>query len=137
VLAQHRIILRLRLDLFDAIMSQVTIFSLRSLDLHFVYDGSPLVVSLLGQEIAFFDESRTGELISRLASDTGAVAGDLSWLFRWSIESVVRVLGVSAYFFTVSRRLALVAWSIIPVVTIINRQYGSFLHKNSQRVQVK
>ena len=38
--------------------------------------------SILRQEQAFFDKSSTGDLISRLTSDCGEMAGDLTWFFR-------------------------------------------------------
>jgi len=49
--------------------------------------------SMLRQEQAFFDATNTGELISRLTSDCGEMAGDLTWFFRFSVEAVVRILG--------------------------------------------
>ena len=49
--------------------------------------------SMLRQDQAFFDKTSTGELISRLTSDCGEMAGDLTWFFRFSVEAVVRILG--------------------------------------------
>lgn len=49
--------------------------------------------SMLRQEQAFFDKTNSGELISRLTSDCGEMAGDLTWFFRFSVEAVVRILG--------------------------------------------
>lgn len=49
--------------------------------------------SLMRQEQAFFDTTSTGDLISRLTSDCGEMAEDLTWFFRFSVEAVVRMLG--------------------------------------------
>ena len=49
--------------------------------------------SILQQDQAFFDESNTGDLVSRLTSDCGEMAGDLTWFFRFSVEAVVRITG--------------------------------------------
>jgi hypothetical protein len=49
--------------------------------------------SMLRQDQAFFDKTNSGELISRLTSDCGEMAGDLTWFFRFSVEAVVRILG--------------------------------------------
>lgn len=49
--------------------------------------------SLMRQEQAFFDTTNTGDLISRLTSDCGEMAEDLTWFFRFSVEAVVRMLG--------------------------------------------
>jgi ABC-type multidrug transport system fused ATPase/permease subunit len=91
--------------------------------------------SIMHSSMAFFDSSNTGELVSRLTSDCAAIANDLSWVFRWSVESIVRVIGISGYLMLVSWRLALVAYAIIPVIAVINKLYGNFLHSNSQKVQ--
>jgi len=57
--------------------------------------------AILSQEMAFFDEQSTGDLISRLTADVGEMANDLTWVFRWSLEAVVRVTGISLYLFFV------------------------------------
>ena len=49
--------------------------------------------SILRQEHAFFDRTNTGDLLSRLTSDCGEMAGDLTWFFRFSIEALVRITG--------------------------------------------
>ena len=47
--------------------------------------------SLIKQETAFFDECSTGELVSVLTADTQAIADDLTWVFRFSIEAIARI----------------------------------------------
>eukprot|EP00976_Prorocentrum_cordatum_P082893 1185018-Prorocentrum_minimum.AAC.3 len=89
--------------------------------------------SLLDQEISFFDSQSTGNLISRLTSDIGEMANDLTWVFRWSLEAVVRVGGISIYLFWVSWQLALLAWIVAPIIAIINRFYGNWLNKKPSR----
>jgi len=91
--------------------------------------------SILKQEIAFFDRTTSGELASRLNSDCGEMAGDLSWFFRFSIESVVRITGITTYMLLRCPRLGACALSIIPVVAVVNKYYGSWLNKNAQKVQ--
>ena len=49
--------------------------------------------SILRQESAFFDAANTGDLISRLTSDCGEMAQDLTWFFRFSVEAAVRITG--------------------------------------------
>ncbi len=49
--------------------------------------------SMLRQDQAFFDKTNSGELISRLTSDCGEMAGDLTWFFRFSVEAIVRIFG--------------------------------------------
>jgi ABC-type multidrug transport system fused ATPase/permease subunit len=106
--ANQRIVRKLRLDLFTR---------------------------LLCQEVAFFDIHSSGELSSRLNSDCGEMAGDLTWFFRFSIESVVRITGITVYMIVRCPLLGTCAIAIIPAVALINKAYGDWLHRNSKNVQ--
>jgi ATP-binding cassette subfamily B (MDR/TAP) protein 9 len=106
--AQQKLIRGLRIDLFRAILKQ---------------------------EVGFFDITTTGELTSRLSSDTSEMANDLTWVFRFTIEALVRIGGITVYMFVREWRLALMACAVIPVCAGINRVYGNWLHKNAQKVQ--
>ncbi len=97
VVAQQRIVRRVRTQLFAAI---------------------------LRREMSFFDEQQTGALLSRLTSDCSTLASDLTWVFRWSLEAVVRASGISAYVFVASPRLGLLAWALVPATALANRAYG-------------
>jgi ABC-type multidrug transport system fused ATPase/permease subunit len=65
--------------------------------------------------------SLSGALSSRLNNDCSAMAGDLTWFFRFSIESVVRITGITAYMLIRSPRLGTCALSIIPIVAAVNK----------------
>jgi ABC-type multidrug transport system fused ATPase/permease subunit len=91
--------------------------------------------AMMRQEQAFFDKNNTGELMSRLSSDCGEMAGDLTWFFRFSVEAVVRITGIAAYMIIRSPYLGLCTIGIVPVVGIINKIYGDWLGKNAKKVQ--
>jgi len=91
--------------------------------------------AILGQEMAYFDKVHTGELTSRLTSDCGEMAGDLTWFFRFSIEATVRIAGISLYMLIRCPPLGCTALSIIPVVALANKKYGNWLAKNATAVQ--
>ena len=92
-------------------------------------------LSILGQEIGFFDCVTSGELASRLNSDCGEMAGDLTWFFRFSIESVVRIIGITTYMLLRCPELGLVVISIVPLVATVNKYYGNWLSENAKLVQ--
>jgi len=94
-----------------------------------------LFQKILGFEVGFFDKNKTGELISRLTADTTEMAGDLTWFFRFSIESIVRISGIVTYMLITSPKLGFVACTMIPIIAAINKRYGSWLHDNSKKVQ--
>ena len=106
--AQQRIIRGLRLDLFGAI---------------------------LRQDISFFDATKSGEITSRLTADCAEMANDLTWVFRFTIEALVRIGGILGYMFYRSWRLGLLALAIVPITALINRFYATFMHHNQQAVQ--
>lgn len=47
--------------------------------------------SIIGQEIAFFDSSKTGELINRLSSDTEIVSNSVTQNLSDGLRSVAQV----------------------------------------------
>lgn len=91
--------------------------------------------TLLGQEMSFFDSTSTGDLTSRLTADCGQMASDLTWVFRFSIEAIVRVTIIIVYLVVQCPKLGSITIVVLPVVAIVNQRYGYFLQKNSTRVQ--
>jgi ATP-binding cassette subfamily B protein len=80
--------------------------------------------SLLEQEIGFFDQHRTGDLTSRLASDTAVLQGAVSIYIAIALRNVTTVLGGLALLFYTSPRLTLVMLAVVPVVTAGALLYG-------------
>ena len=94
-----------------------------------------LFEKLVGQEIGYFDVTPSGELASRLTTDIATIANDMTWVFRFSIEAVARIVGVSATLFHTDWRLALVTCSVIPAMAAANRLYSKLLRDNAILVQ--
>ena len=94
-----------------------------------------LFQNILRQEMGFFDATSVGFLTSRLNSDTAEMSNNLTFVFRFSIESVVRIGGIMTYMFLREWRLALAACTAIPFIALVNRHYGRWLHDNAQQVQ--
>ncbi|KFO34211.1 ATP-binding cassette sub-family B member 10, mitochondrial [Fukomys damarensis] len=94
-----------------------------------------LFSSVLRQEIAFFDKTRTGELINRLSSDTAllgrSVTENLSDGLRAGAQASV---GVGMMFF-VSPSLATFVLSVVPPMSILAVIYGRYLRKLSKATQ--
>ncbi|MCK6523535.1 ATP-binding cassette domain-containing protein [Myxococcota bacterium] len=94
-----------------------------------------LYAALIRQEIAFFDERRTGELTSRLAADTAvlqsAVTVNLSMLLRFLVMALG---GIGALFWT-SWRLTVVTLAIVPLVVVGAAMFGSVFRRTSREVQ--
>uniref|UniRef100_A0A8C8Z7E6 ATP-binding cassette sub-family B member 10, mitochondrial n=1 Tax=Prolemur simus TaxID=1328070 RepID=A0A8C8Z7E6_PROSS len=94
-----------------------------------------LFSSILRQEVAFFDKTRTGELINRLSADTAllgrSVTENLSDGLRAGAQASV---GISMMFF-VSPSLATFVLSVVPPMSIIAVIYGRYLRKLTKVTQ--
>nr|XP_021382812.2 ATP-binding cassette sub-family B member 10, mitochondrial [Lonchura striata domestica] len=91
--------------------------------------------SIVKQEIAFFDKTRTGELINRLSSDTAllgrSVTENLSDGLRAGAQASV---GVGMMFF-VSPSLAAFVLSVVPPLAVLAVIYGRYLRKLTKMTQ--
>ena len=90
-----------------------------------------LYAAALKQECAYHDKCATGDLASRISTDTRAMADKLTWVFRFFLEAIVRTGGVMGYMLFMCWPLALVAISIVPITTQVNRIYGQFQYRIS------
>ena len=91
--------------------------------------------AIIQQEIGFFDATKTGELTSRLTSDTqvlqSAVTSNLSMALRFGMQAIG---GVIVLFFT-SLELASIMIVAVPTVVGLARIYGRKVRALSRQVQ--
>jgi ABC transporter fused permease/ATP-binding protein len=91
--------------------------------------------AIVRQEIAFFDERRTGELTNRLSADTtvlqNTVTVNVSMLLRFLILGV----GAIGFLFYTSWRLTLVTLAIVPLIAIGAGVFGRRMRALSREVQ--
>ncbi|XP_041457068.1 ABC transporter B family member 27-like [Lytechinus variegatus] len=94
-----------------------------------------LFAAIIRQEVAFFDTNRTGELTSRLSSDTqvvqNAVTVNISMLVRYSFQ----ILGSIAIMFSQSASLTGVLLSVVPIIAIGAVQYGRYVQNFQKNFQ--
>jgi len=107
-LAGERVVARLRTDLYTAIIRQ---------------------------DVAFFDQTRTGELTNRLASDTAVLQNTVTVNISMALRFGVGAIGGIALLLVMSPTLTLVALSVVPVVTVGAALYGRVLRNLSKDVQ--
>ncbi|KAK3237646.1 hypothetical protein CYMTET_52292 [Cymbomonas tetramitiformis] len=91
--------------------------------------------SLVRQELAFFDKTRTGELMNRLSSDTAtlqdAATVNISMLLRY----VLQILGSLVFMFIISWKLTLVMLAVVPFVAMGTAYYGMSIRKFRKEFQ--
>lgn len=94
-----------------------------------------LMGSLLKQEISFFDESRLGDLLSRLGTDTEVVQRGLSVNVSVVIRYTIQVIGGLILMLYLSASLSLIIILLIPLLVIFSLFWSKKLRVLSKRVQ--
>lgn len=94
-----------------------------------------LFMSILGQEIGFFDMSRTGELTNRLASDTTVLQNTVTVNVSMALRYIVGAVGGTIMLLWMSPRLTVVAIAVVPIIAVSAAVYGRWLRSLSRKVQ--
>jgi len=94
-----------------------------------------LYKSLLDQEIAFFDERRTGELTSRLGSDTATIQSAVSANVSMGLRNLAQGLGGIGFLLFTSPVLTGLMLLVVPAIAVGAVLYGRRIRKLSREVQ--
>lgn len=91
--------------------------------------------SILNQEIAFFDSTKSGELVSRLSSDTTLLQKATSQAVPEVMVGLVKLIACVALMFWLSPELAGVSIGCVIVVFLVVAPFGTWIGKLSKRYQ--
>jgi subfamily B ATP-binding cassette protein MsbA len=101
-----------------------------------VYDlRFALFSRLQSLSLGFYHERKTGELLSRVITDVGAMQTMITQYFGQALSSMVSILGLSAYLFYLNWKLAVLALLVFPVAVWPIRNFGRRLRGLSRQVQ--
>jgi ATP-binding cassette subfamily B protein len=90
---------------------------------------------LIIQEIGFFDQQRTGELINRLSSDTTVLQNTVSANVSMGLRNLAQVLGGVALLSWTSPTLTALMLVVVPPVVVAAVYFGRKIRKLSREVQ--
>lgn len=90
---------------------------------------------LMSQEIGFFDRTRTGELLSRLASDTQILQNTVSVNVSMLLRNLASGLGGVALLLTLSAKLTGIMLLVVPPVAAGAALFGQRVRRYSKRAQ--
>ncbi|GAB4828664.1 ABC transporter B member 27 [Ancistrocladus abbreviatus] len=90
---------------------------------------------LIQQEIAFFDVTRTGELLSRLSEDTQVIKNAATTNLSEALRNVSTVFIGLVFMFSSSWKLTLLALAVVPVISIVVRKFGRYVRELSHATQ--
>uniref|UniRef100_A0A8C6U7E2 ABC-type oligopeptide transporter ABCB9 n=1 Tax=Neogobius melanostomus TaxID=47308 RepID=A0A8C6U7E2_9GOBI len=94
-----------------------------------------LFTTLMRQEIGFYDENHTGDLLSRLSADTTQVSDLVSQNVNILLRSVVKAVGFSIFMFSISAKLTVVTLMGLPFIGLVSQLYGDYYKKLTKAVQ--
>lgn len=90
---------------------------------------------LLFLTMSFYDERRTGELISRITSDIGIIQNTFSITVAELIrQMVILIFGISLIFIT-APKLSLFMLILVPALIVLAMIFGRFIRKLSKKTQ--
>ncbi|GMH15130.1 hypothetical protein Nepgr_016971 [Nepenthes gracilis] len=90
---------------------------------------------LIEQEIAFFDVTRTGELLSRLSEDTQIIKNAATTNLSEALRNLSTTFVGLAFMFSSSWKLTLLSLAVVPVISIAVRKFGCYLRELSHATQ--
>nr|AIE39898.1 ABC transporter B family member 25 A1-2.1 variant [Triticum turgidum subsp. durum] len=90
---------------------------------------------LINQEIAFFDVTRTGELLSRLSEDTQIIKNAATTNLSEALRNLTTTAIGLGFMFSTSWKLTLLSLAIVPVISAVVRKFGRFLRELSHQTQ--
>ncbi|XP_062399139.1 ATP-binding cassette sub-family B member 9 isoform X1 [Sardina pilchardus] len=91
--------------------------------------------SLMRQEIGFFDLNHTGDITSRLTSDTTQVSDLISLNVNLFLRSFIKSMGFFVFMFGMSWKLTLVTIMGFPYIAVVSKIYGEYYKKLTKEVQ--
>lgn len=91
--------------------------------------------AIVAQEIAFFDERRTGELTNRLASDTAVLQNTVTANLSMLLRNLAQIVGGVALLLYTSPKLTLLMLTVVPPIAIAAVIIGRRIRKLSREVQ--
>ena len=103
----------------------VTIMSAR-IERNIAYD---LLLSAMNKDIAFFDENKTGDIMSRLTSDLGAIKHGLSSTFEIFMSNFIKITISIIIMSFISWKLTLALLGGVLPCTLLMFCFGGMIHK--------
>jgi ATP-binding cassette subfamily B protein len=88
--------------------------------------------NLVGQEIAFFDQNRTGDLLSRLGTDAATIQAAATVNLSAALRSTAATVGGMALLFYTSPALAALMLVVVPVVVVATLIVGRSIRRLSR-----
>jgi subfamily B ATP-binding cassette protein MsbA len=94
-----------------------------------------LYAHLLGLDARFFASHRTGDLTSRLTNDVGSVRAAVTTALVELVTQTLSLVGSVVLMVLLNWRLSLLAFAIVPAVSLMARFFGARIRRLAKAVQ--
>jgi hypothetical protein len=94
-----------------------------------------LFEALLAQEIAFYDQTKTGDITSRLTADTQKVSDQVELNVNVFLRSFMQAVLTLAFMFGISFELGLLAFVTVPNIVFGSKIFRNYIRRISKGVQ--
>jgi ATP-binding cassette, subfamily B, multidrug efflux pump len=120
--------------LFLFLMRRIIIGASRDIE----YDiRNDFFARLAQQPLGYYQERRTGDLMSRATNDLNAVRMMIGPAIMYSSSTILVFVIAIALMLTIDLRLTLIALIPLPFVTVAVRYFGSAIHKRFEEIQAQ
>ncbi|KAF2899958.1 hypothetical protein ILUMI_06225 [Ignelater luminosus] len=96
-----------------------------------------LFASILKQDIAFFDQQRTGEIVNRLTSDIQDFKSSFKQVVSGGLRASTQIIGCSISLIVISPQMTFITLLCVPAVIVLGSAVGSVLRQTSRRAQAQ
>ena len=90
---------------------------------------------LMKQEVAFYDTTKSGELVNRLASDTDVLKNAVTTNISMGLRFSATIIGALIVMLAMSWKLTLLIVGTVPVLICVASTYGSYVGKLARLTQ--
>lgn len=84
---------------------------------------------------SYYQRTRTGDIMARATNDLNAVRMLLGPAIMYSANTLVFTVGALIFMFSISPKLTLLAFTPLPVASIIVQYFGRRIHERFERIQ--
>lgn len=96
-----------------------------------------LFKQIIIQDLCFFDENRTGELVNRLTADVQDFKSCFKQCVSQGLRSVAQLIGGGISLFLIAPQMAAIALVSVPVAVLVMSMLGGALRSLSRRSQAQ
>lgn len=89
--------------------------------------------AILHQDISFFDDNKTGQLMSRITKDSESISNSLPVYIETTVNNSFMLFGSAPIMFYYSWQLAISTFVTFPIILLTTKFYGLIVEKLSEK----